>query len=123
MAITSTGHLVFIGVDDLAAARNFYEITLGLSFVADEMGTLLFDMNGTPLRVSAVKDFKPQSFSVLGWSVADIEAETDQLIAAGIEPIRYPGMPQGDRGIATLGPARILWFNDPAGNVLSLTQV
>lgn len=122
MAISATGHLVFLGVDDLSVARHFYENTLGLQFVADEMGTLLFEMNGTPLRISAVEGFEPQSFSVLGWSVEDIETETDQLVTAGIIPIRYPGMPQDDKGIASLGPARILWFNDPAGNVLSLSQ-
>lgn len=122
MSITATGHLTFLGVDDAAKARDFYENVLGLSFVGDEMGTLLFDMAGTPLRITAVPGFQPQSFSVLGWNVADIEAEASKLIAAGVGGIRYPNMPQDERGIATLGSVRLFWFTDPAGNVLSLTQ-
>ncbi len=122
MPINVKEHLVFLGVDDRAAARTFYEETLGLRFVSDEIGTLVFDLAGTPLRISQVEGFQPQTFTVLGWNVDDIEAETARLQAAGVAPIRYPGMPQDERGIATLGTVRILWFRDPAGNVLSLTQ-
>ncbi|NDJ52068.1 MAG: VOC family protein [Chloroflexi bacterium] len=122
MSVNSTGHLVFLAVDDIDKARAFYEELLGLRFIGDEMGTLLFDMDGTALRISPLEDFKPQTFTVLGWNVADITAETAKLKAAGVEPIRYPGMPFDDDGIANLGGLRILWFADPAGNVLSLTQ-
>lgn len=122
MSFATTGHLIFLGVNDINAAREFYEQVVGLRFMGDEMGTLLFDMDGTPLRISAIDDFKPQSFTVLGWNVTDIEAETAKLIAAGVQPIRYAGMPQDDQGIATLGGVRLVWFADPAGNVLSLTQ-
>lgn len=122
MAITTTGNLTFLGVDDLEAAKSFYENVIGLRFIADEGGTLLFDMDGTPLRISAIEQFKPQSFSVLGWMVADIDAETDKLLTAGVQPVRYAGMPHDDAGIVTLGTLRIVWFTDPAGNLLSLTQ-
>lgn len=117
-----TGNLAFIGVNDLAAARNFYEDTLNLPFIADEQGTLVFDMLGTPLRISTIENFTPQSFSVLGWVVDDIATETTRLIDAGVEPVRFPGMPQDANGIANLGGVRILWFKDPAGNLLSFTQ-
>lgn len=122
MGITTTGHLVFLAVDDLAAARTFYEGTLGLRFAGEEPGALVFDLGGTPLRISAVDGFTPQTFTVLGWNVADLDSATAQLSAAGVEPLRYDGMPHDAQGIASLGPLRILWFTDPAGNVLSLTQ-
>lgn len=115
-------HLTFLGVDEIQAARTFYEETLGLRFVGDEMGTLVFDLAGTPLRISQIDDFRPQTFTVLGWNTDDIESATEALIAAGVQPIRYPGMPQDARGIAALGPIKIVWFTDPAGNVLSFTQ-
>ncbi|NDJ36395.1 MAG: VOC family protein [Chloroflexi bacterium] len=121
MSIKLGSHLAFLGVDDIAAARTFYEETLGLPFVTDEMGTLVFDLNGTQLRISQVEGFRPQTFTVLGWLVEDITAETAKLAAAGIEPVRYPGLPHDEHGIAALGSVRILWFADPAGNVLSLT--
>lgn len=122
MSIVRGKHLMFLGVDDNQKVHAFYEKTLGLRFVGDEMGTLVFDMAGTPLRISQIDDFKPQTFTVLGWNTDDIEAVTDALIDAGVDLIRYPGMPQDARGIATLGTTRIIWFNDPAGNVLSFTQ-
>ena len=122
MGIVSRKHLMFLGVDDNQTAQAFYEKTLGLRFVGDEMGTLVFDMAGTPLRISQIDDFKPQTFTVLGWNTDDIGAVTDALIDAGVDLIRYPGLPQDERGIATLGTTRIIWFNDPAGNVLSFTQ-
>jgi catechol 2,3-dioxygenase-like lactoylglutathione lyase family enzyme len=122
LGIVIEGHLAFIGVDDLNHARPFYEDTLGFRLLDEEPGALVFDMAGIPLRVSLVESFSPQSFTVLGWNVADIAAETAKLRAAGVEPVRYPGMPQDSEGIASLGPLRILWFTDPAGNVLSLTE-
>lgn len=122
MNIVNGKHLVFLGVDDLQKAREFYEKTLGLRFVGDEIGALVFDMSGTPVRISQIDDFSPQPFTVLGWTTEDIATATEALIAADVEPIRYPGMPQDEHGIATLGTIRIVWFKDPAGNLLSFTQ-
>jgi catechol 2,3-dioxygenase-like lactoylglutathione lyase family enzyme len=122
MGIVSGKHLMFLGVDDIQKAQEFYEKTLGLRFVGNEMGTLIFDMSGTPLRISQLADFRPQTFTVLGWITEDINAATEALIAASVQPTRYPGIPQDEHGIATLGTIKIVWFNDPAGNVLSFTQ-
>lgn len=122
MTMTTASHLVFLGVDDLAAARSFYKDVLGLRLMADEDEALVFDLGSAPLRISRVENFHPQAFTVLGWTVADITAEALKLAAAGVTPVRYPQMPQDENGIATLGTIRIMWFLDPAGNNLSLTQ-
>ena len=47
-----------------------------------------------------------------------------QLNAAGVELQRYPGLNDRDElGICTApSGARIDWFKDPDGNVLSITQ-
>ncbi|HEY7102603.1 MAG TPA: hypothetical protein VH573_13280 [Mycobacteriales bacterium] len=56
--------------------------------------------------------------------VADIAATADRLVALGVAFTRYEGMEQDGRGIWTApGGARIAWFSDPDGNVLSLTQL
>lgn len=122
MGISLGDHLMFLGVDDITKARQFYEGVLGIPFVADEHGTLVFDMAGTPLRISQVDGFQAQSFSVLGWNVADIDDATRELSKQGVEAVRYPGMPHDDNGVANLGGVRIVWFKDPAGNLLSFTQ-
>ena len=117
--------VAFASTTDSSKARGFYEGVLGLRLVADEKPfALVFDANGTMLRVSAVHELKAQPFTILGWQVADIEGTVDRLTAAGVEFNRYEGMNDGDpRGIWNApGGARVAWFKDPDGNVLSLTE-
>jgi predicted enzyme related to lactoylglutathione lyase len=60
---------------------------------------------------------------VLGWFVPDIAAAIDALAERGVAFKRYDGMDQDERGVwASPSGARIAWFEDPDGNVLSLTQ-
>jgi len=106
-------------------ARAFYEGVLGLRLIADEQPfALVFDANGIMLRVTTVHDLKPQQFTILGWRVADIESTTDRRAAAGVEFLRFPGMNDGDPHGIWNSPsgARIAWFKDPDGNVLSVTE-
>ncbi len=115
----------FAPTTDPAKARAFYEGVLGLRLVADEKPfALVFDANGIMLRVTTVHELKPQQFTILGWNVADIEATVDGLVTAGVEFQRYKGMNDADpRGIwNSPNGARVAWFKDPDGNVLSLTQ-
>src|SRR3954452_23904117 len=116
--------IAFAPTTDPAKARAFYAGVLGLRLVADEKPfSLVFDMNGTMLRVTTVQELKPQQFTILGWRVADVEAVVDRLVAAGVSFERYPGLNDSDqRGIwNSPGGARIAWFKVPDGNVLSLT--
>ena len=53
----------------------------------------------------------------------DIEAAVAELVRRGVVFERYPGMPQDKSGICTFpGEARVAWFKDPDGNVLSVSQ-
>jgi predicted enzyme related to lactoylglutathione lyase len=91
--------------------------------VSEDAFALVLDANGTMLRVTNVQNFKPQQFTILGWDVADIEKAVSDLNQRGIRFENY-GMPgQDERGIwKSPSGARIAWFKDPDGNVLSLTQ-
>jgi predicted enzyme related to lactoylglutathione lyase len=76
------------------------------------------------LRVTPVGEHHPAPFTVLGWEVDSIQSTVERLTAAGVAFLRFPGMNDSDPlGIwnAPSG-ARIAWFNDPDGNVLSLTE-
>jgi len=125
-SILAGSHVIsFAPTTDPAKARAFYEGILGLGLVADEQPfALVFDANGIMLRVTTVHDLKPQPFTILGWRVADIESTTDRLAAAGVEFLRFSGMNDSDpRGIwNSPSGARIAWFKDLDGNVLSLTE-
>ncbi len=117
--------MAFAPVTDAGRARAFYEGVLGLRLVEDQKPfAMVFDANGTMLRVTPVGKLTPQPFTVLGWDVESIESTVERLTAAGVAFLRYAGMNDADRlGIWTSpGGARIAWFNDPDGNVLSVTE-
>jgi catechol 2,3-dioxygenase-like lactoylglutathione lyase family enzyme len=118
------GRLVaFVGTTDLDRARAFYEGVLGLPVTEHSHFAVAFDAGGTPLRVTAVEERVAVPYTVLGWSVPDIAAAIDDLTARGVAFTRYDGMDQDERGVWTSpSGARIAWFGDPDGNVLSLTQ-
>ena len=117
--------MAFAAVTDTARARAFYEGVLGLRLVEDEKPfALVFDVHRTMLRVTPVADHHPAPYTVLGWEVGSIESTVKRLTAAGVVFRRYAGMNDGDAlGIWTApGGARVAWFNDPDGNLLSVTQ-
>jgi len=117
--------VAFAPTIDPEKARAFYEGVLGLQLVADEKPfALVFNANGTMLRVTTVHELTPHPFTVLGWHVPNIEATADRLAAAGVEFNRYKGMNDSDpRGIwNSPSGARVAWFKDPDGNVLSVTE-
>lgn len=125
-SILGTSKVVaFVPVTDAARARAFYEGVLGLRLVEDQKPfAMVFDANGTMLRVTPVGEYHPQPFTVLGWDVEQIESTVERLTAAGVVFQRYPGMNDSDPlGIWTApGGARVAWFKDPDGNVLGVTQ-
>ena len=116
--------VTFLATTDRARAKKFYVNTLGLELVAEDDFALILRCGSTPLRISEVKELQVQPFTVLGWEVADIEFSARVLIASGIELIRYPGLQHDYLGLwsSPATSARICWFNDPDGNLLSLSQ-
>ena len=125
-AILRSGKLIaFVPARDLARARGFYESVLGLRLVGDYAPVAqVFDANGTMLRVTSVGDFSPAPFTILGWQVESIDNTVERLASAGVSPLRYKGMNEDDaRGIWTSpAGARVAWFHDADGNVLSVTE-
>jgi catechol 2,3-dioxygenase-like lactoylglutathione lyase family enzyme len=113
--------VAFVPSYDLARSRAFYEGVLGLTVLEENPIALVVDANGTILRITAVADFTPHPFTTLGWEVPDIEAAVRGLVGRGVTFQRFDGMEQDDLGIwQTPGPARVAWFQDPDGNLLSV---
>src|SRR4051794_7217428 len=115
--------VAFVAPTDPPRAPAFYSGTLGLALEDESPFALVFRVAGTMLRITVVEELSPQPFTVLGWKVADVEETIDTLSRRGVGFERYDGMEQDARGVwrAPSG-ARIAWFRDPDGNVLSLTQ-
>lgn len=104
-------------------ALPFYRDTLGLTFVRDDGFALVFDMKGVMLRIGRVAQFTPAQSTVLGWEAADIAAAVDALASKGVRFERYPNMVQDERAICTFPNGdKVAWFQDPDGNVLSLSE-
>jgi catechol 2,3-dioxygenase-like lactoylglutathione lyase family enzyme len=115
--------IAFVPTIDAARARAFYEGVLGLRLVSDDPFALVFDANGTMLRVVKLQSFTPAPFTILGWDVPDIDDAVTRLTQRGVAFEHYAMPAQDPRGIWTSpAGARIAWFKDPDGNVLSVTQ-
>ena len=113
----------FVPTTDLARARTFYVDTLGLAVIDEDPYALALDANGTMLRVTAVPELRPAGYTVCGWRVDDIAAAVRQLGTRGVGFARFDGMDQDELGVWTSpSGAKVAWFSDPDGNVLSLTQ-
>ena len=84
---------------------------------------LVLNANGTTIRIQKVDAFQPQAFTALGFRVDDIQAVVAALGEKDVACERFPGMDQNAQGIwAAPSGARVAWFKDPDGNVLSLTE-
>jgi catechol 2,3-dioxygenase-like lactoylglutathione lyase family enzyme len=111
-------------VPDTAAAREFYEGTLGLRVSAQEDFLLLNLAGDRDVLVYPKPDHTPASYTILNFPVPDIEAAVAALKERGVEFERYAGTPveTDENGIFRGGGPLIAWFTDPAGNVLSVIQ-
>jgi predicted enzyme related to lactoylglutathione lyase len=91
--------------------------------ISEDRFALVLDANGTMLRVTNVQNLKPQQFAILGWEVTDIDEAVSHLNQRGVRFENYGMAGQDQRGIwNSPGGARVAWFKDPDGNVLSVTQ-
>jgi predicted enzyme related to lactoylglutathione lyase len=122
--LTSLPIIAFVATTDPARAKKFYMKTLGLPLTGEDPFAVVFDAGGTMLRVAIVPKLQPAGYTMLGWTVPDIEKTVQALARRGVTVKRYPGMDQDARGIWTSpSGARIAWFADPDGNTLSLTAM
>lgn len=117
--------VAFAATTDFVRARAFYEGLLGLSVAEDESPfALVFDANGTMLRVTNVGKHTAAPFTVLGWEVESIDATAQKLADAGVPLLRFPGVNDVTQSAIWDAPsgARVAWFHDPDCNVLSVTE-
>ncbi|HLJ91102.1 MAG TPA: VOC family protein [Candidatus Angelobacter sp.] len=119
----------FVPTRDPQRARAFYEDILSrvlprLRFLRDDHFALVFESDGTMVRIAHVPEFTPMPFTILGWEVDDIQQAVQDLKNRGVHFELYEQFQQEESGIWTApgGAAKVAWFKDPDGNVLSLSQ-
>jgi catechol 2,3-dioxygenase-like lactoylglutathione lyase family enzyme len=125
MPLANARPVAMITTSDRKRAEPFYGETLGLRRLPGDDFAALFDLAGVKLRLTEVPGFAASPYPVLGWDVADIEAAVSGLTAKGVTMNIYEGLGQDARGIWTApdGSCKVVFFNDPDGNGLSLTQI
>lgn len=120
--------MAMICAADRMRARAFYSDVLAPVF---GLGTPMIDHFGDQfpcgegfIRLTALPDWQAGPYPVLGWQVDDAAGAVAGLVARGVEMLIYPGLGQDAQGLWTSpdGGARIAWFNDSEGNLLSLTE-
>ena len=115
--------IAFAATVDSANARAFYEGALGLRCISDDQFALVLDANGVQLRIQKVVTLAPQPHTLLGWSVTSIDSAARTLASRGVVFERYPHVQQDQQGVWTShSGAKVAWFKDPDGNLLSLTE-
>ncbi len=116
--------IAFATIVKVERAKIFYRDTLGLTLVSEEPPlALVFNANGTMVRLGMGKELPKVSGTVLGWQVPDIKFAVSELQSRGIIFERFDGLKQDRAGIWTSPTrAKVAWFRDPDGNILSLSE-
>ncbi|MFO7446000.1 MAG: VOC family protein [Ignavibacteriaceae bacterium] len=113
-------------VDDVKKAREFYSQTLGLevSEITEMGGLLNLHIPGSSgILIYPKPNHTPASFTILNFSVKDVEKTVDELTKLGVIFEQYSGEIKTDeKGISRGGGPVIAWFKDPAGNILSVVE-
>ena len=115
----------FVVTTNPEKAKAFYGGVLGFREISDDDFAIVFDANGTVIRVSKAQTFTPAQGTVLGWEVDDIYAAIRELAPRGVrfEQFNLPFMKQDEFGVWTPPNGnRVAWFKDPEGNTLSISQ-
>ena len=104
-------------------AEQFYSGALGLRFKGKSHGALVYDVGGGDLRVSPVPSTQPSIHTVLGFSVSNLSTVVTALNERGVKIETFPGFPHDGAGVlVTPDGAKVAWFRDPDGNLLSVVQ-
>jgi catechol 2,3-dioxygenase-like lactoylglutathione lyase family enzyme len=120
--------VAFLATNDAERSKQFYVEVLGFELQEESPFALVFDLNGTTLRIQKTRGHVPVPHTALGWESHAIADDVRALVARGVHFERFPGMEQDALGIwsppARPGQARaqVAWFKDPDGNLLSLSE-
>ncbi len=109
-------------VNDIQKAKDFYSKIIGLE-VADKEEAIEMTAGDNRVVLYPKPDHVAATFTVLNFSVDDIEKAVDSPTAQGVQFEQYGGDIKTDaKGICRSDRGAIAWFKDPAGNILSVME-
>jgi catechol 2,3-dioxygenase-like lactoylglutathione lyase family enzyme len=114
-----------VAVKSLAAAKKFYEDTLGLKQLdAEGDEVVIYGSGNSRINVYRSQYAGTNKATALTWSVDDVESEVRALKSKGVSFEHYdiPGLKrEGDLHVAD--GMKAAWFKDPDGNIFSIVNV
>jgi catechol 2,3-dioxygenase-like lactoylglutathione lyase family enzyme len=107
----------------LPEAERFYGEILSLPVISRSHGGVIFNVGGGDLLVMPVPSIEPSTHTTVGFAVPDLARVMTALEEHGVQWVRVPGLPHDESGVV-VSPwgARVVWFRDPDGNILSIVQ-
>jgi catechol 2,3-dioxygenase-like lactoylglutathione lyase family enzyme len=116
-----------VAVRDIERARRFYEDILGLTRMGDAApseGVIGFTTGKTVLTIYESEFAGTNKANAVTWDMqGDLVETVQRLQARGVTFEHYdlPGLTlNGD--IHEMGEVKLVWFKDPDGNILHLTE-
>lgn len=111
-------------VNDLQKAKEFYGGTLGVDVKEQTEGLVLNIAGGNKIFIYPKPNHEPATFTILNFMVNSVDKTVDELTAKGIKFLQYneKDIKTDEKGISRGAGPIIAWFNDPAGNILSVLE-
>lgn len=119
--------LTILPTTNVDRAKTFYGDTLNLE-PADKTipgDALMYRCGGGTLLYIYAREAGTQAqHTVAGWMVEDVEEAVATLNDRGVEFEVYdmPGLKTNEQGVGEIEGAKVAWFKDPDGNILSITE-
>jgi extradiol dioxygenase family protein len=126
LRLGDTPSSAIVAVRDLGRARRFYSDTLGLELDrGGEDGAVTFRTGDTQLIVYESEFAGSNKANAVVWNGGDdFDAIADQLREQGMTFEEYPELGMDiARGVHRDGDFKAVWFKDPDGNVLHVTNM
>lgn len=115
-----------VAVRDLDRARAFYGDLLGLELLDEvkEAGVLAYRTGGTKLVVYRSDHAGTNRANAVVWGVGDeLDAIVAALEAKGARFEHYPEIGRLEGNVHVAGGARLVWLEDPDGNILHINSM
>lgn len=114
-----------LAVKDMAAAKKFYEETIGLSKAgADEEFGTMYKSGDSMVFIYPSEFAGTNKATALTWGVGtDFEKIVEDLRGKGVtfETFDAPGA-KWDGDVNVMGDMKSVWFKDPDGNILNIVN-
>jgi catechol 2,3-dioxygenase-like lactoylglutathione lyase family enzyme len=113
-----------IPASDIDRAARWYEEKLGFKPQEKTPGGYVYEAGGgSAFTLYPTANAGKSPATLLGFDVSDLDAEMRDLRKRGVkfEDYDLPNL-KTEGGVAIMGPARVAWFRDSEGNILSIVQ-